>query len=396
MIPSHVPQNLVMDIDHFDLPGHREDPFLAWKTVQSKSNELAYSPRHGGFWIAMRGKALSDLYRDNINLSNKYITIPALESHLHIIPGESDAPLHPSYRAVLQPSFLPKSVDAMEKRVRQVATEQIEHLKSRGGCEFIGEFGHVMPIVVFLGLVDLPLDDKPRMMEWAEAATREGDIKQRMKAFQETLDYLDHWIKLRKEQPGKDLISVIANSRIGERQISDDEALGMSANVLLGGLDTIASTMGFIARFLADNPKHRKLLIARPELIPAAVDEFLRRFSIANLSRVVARDFVYNGVTMKTGDRLLLPTCLHGMDERVFKDPLSVNFERGTEANILAFGNGPHRCLGMYLARFELRIFLQEWLARIPHFEVTPGQQPVASGGTVLAMTSLPLSWTTH
>jgi len=160
------------------------------------------------------------------------------------------------------------------------------------------------------------------------------------------------------------------------------------------GLDTVSSGMGFMARFLAESPAHRRQLVEDPSLIPNAVEEMLRRFGVSTPSRQVSQDLEVAGVAMKAGDMVLMPVTLYGLDERVYPDPLSVDFRRKDASFSLVFGTGVHRCIGSFLARLELRIFLETWLERIPDFSIAPGQKPRARAGVVNSMLSLPLAWT--
>jgi cytochrome P450 len=174
--------------------------------------------------------------------------------------------------------------------------------------------------------------------------------------------------------------------------MSDFHLESLLVMLLIGGLDTVASMMGFIGRFLAESPAHRKQLIDKPELIGKASDEFMRRFPIVNQGRTVARDFEYKGVQMKKGDMIMMPTALHGLDERKFERPLEVDFNRPTPVHS-TFGNGPHRCPGSYLARVELRVFMEEWLKRIPDFRVKQGETVGFRAGVNATVTYLPLTW---
>jgi cytochrome P450 len=150
--------------------------------------------------------------------------------------------------------------------------------------------------------------------------------------------------------------------------------------------------MGFFARFLAENPAHRQRLIDDPSLIQPALEELLRRHSIPMVARTVTQDLILKDVVMKVGDRVILETCLHGIDEQAWPEPLKVDFDRKT-ASHMAFGRGIHKCPGANLARAELRIFLEEWLKRIPHFAIKPGEQVVTANGAVMGVTRLPLAW---
>jgi cytochrome P450 len=130
--------------------------------------------------------------------------------------------------------------------------------------------------------------------------------------------------------------------------------------------------MGFIAAYLAEHPEVRGQLRAGIALIPTAVEEFLRRFAVTSLGRVAVKDFDVGGVTVRAGDHVLLSSPLHNLDPERFPNPEKICLDRG-RAHHISFGRGTHACLGAYLARIELRIFIEEWLARIPEFEIIPG-----------------------
>lgn len=166
----------------------------------------------------------------------------------------------------------------------------------------------------------------------------------------------------------------------------------MTANLVVGGLDTVRNMMSFIAIYLAQHPEARRSLVANPAMILAAIEELLRWAAVANMSRCVARDVVFHGVTMKAGDMVLMPLVLAGRDESAFPNAAKVDFAREPNRHI-SFGIGAHLCPGMHLARIELRIFLEEWLAAIPEFALDPNAAPVTRGGVILAVERLELVW---
>lgn len=150
--------------------------------------------------------------------------------------------------------------------------------------------------------------------------------------------------------------------------------------------------MGFIAAYLAEHPEIREQLRADAALIPTAVEEFLRRFAVTSLGRVAVKDFEIRGVTVRAGDHVLLSGPLHNLDPDLFPNPEKIRLDRGRVHHI-SFGRGTHACIGAYLARIELRIFIQEWLARIPEFEIIPGTSTAARSGSVNALGKLHLRW---
>jgi cytochrome P450 len=154
--------------------------------------------------------------------------------------------------------------------------------------------------------------------------------------------------------------------------------------------------MTHIMRFLAENPAHRGWLIEHPDQIPVALEEMLRRFGISFIGRAAAADFTYHGVDFRKGDPVCAGTPIAGLDPRAFPDPLTVDLSRGGKGRRvkhLGFGSGPHRCIGAYLARTQLRITLEELLPRMPSVRVVPGAVIENLPGSTMMLKSLPLEW---
>ena len=168
----------------------------------------------------------------------------------------------------------------------------------------------------------------------------------------------------------------------------------MTAMLFLGGLDTVVSQLSHIFRFLAESPGHRQTLVDHPDRIPMFTEELLRRFGITNAVREVSNDVTFRGVEFRKGDLVLMTTPFANLDRRAFNDPLKVDFTRPTRIRHWGFGNGPHTCIGAYLARTQVRAALTGLLPRLPELRVAPGAKiEIRSGGT-FSMVSLPLRWT--
>lgn len=394
-IPAHVPPDLVRDVDLYNLAGADEDVHLAWKKVQDENPDIFYTPRYGGYWVVTRAALLDQIWPDHERFSSRHISIPRIEGAPAQLPIETDPPIHQYFRAPVSVALSPKAVRSLTDRARNLAVELIERLRPKGGCEFVHEFAAHLPMEIFLSIVELPSKDREWLIARAEIMTRGGQVEAKQQALGEVFGYLEKWIRERREHPGEDLLSRILQIQVGDRPITHQEALSECALVLFGGLDTVAGTMGFIARFLARNPEHRRRLVREPDLIPKAVEELLRRHSIPTISRVLTRDVAIGGVTMKAGDFVQLTTVLHGLDERAWPNPLEVDFDRDVHAH-MAFGKGVHKCPGSNLARSEIRVFLEEWLKRIPEFSIAPGQRPVTATGSVAGVLHLPLVWPTE
>jgi cytochrome P450 len=389
-IPSHVKPHQVFDFDFMNPVGHHDDVHLAWKRGVAGAPDIFWTPRNGGHWVAVRADDIDVMQRDYQRFSHRAITIPR-QSDMRLAPLEYDPPEHTALRALLSPAFGPKPMQALQSEIRALCIELIEGFVAKGECEFVSDFAKRLPIVVFLRLVDLPLSDREHLLELTEMSVR-GNAEQRMQANQGLYMYVQKWIAQRRAQPGPDVFSKIVNAQPDGKPLAPDVTFGMLANVIFGGLDTVAASLGFVTRWLADNPQVRDELASNPALIANAEEEFYRRFGIPQTARVIAHDFEYKDVAFKQEEQILLSRTLHGLDERRYPEPLTVDFNR-KRAPHAAFGDGPHRCPGSFLARQELGIFLEEWLKRVPSFRIKPGAKVVTSSGMVNGVLSLPLVW---
>ncbi|MET0984542.1 MAG: cytochrome P450 [Steroidobacteraceae bacterium] len=392
-VPSHVPPGRVIDFDYFQVPGANIDPHAAWKKLHD-GPDIVYTPRNGGHWIATRGDDIFAVMQDVEHFSSNPFSIPARPADApRTVPLEVDPPELQDMRSIVLRMLSPKALFPLEPDIRALVIQLLEELRPRGRCEFVADFGVRMPVELFLRFVELPSEDRGRVRGWVEDVARNPDAAAQVAAQVATHAYLSKVLEQRRRSPGKDLFSSIVAAE-AEGKIKPDDSVGMALNILFGGIETVTSGLSFIVRFLADHPEHRRELRENPKLMRDAIEEFMRRFGILNLGRTAASDFEFRGVQIKKGDRMLLPIHLYGLDERKFERPMEVDFHREHFRHI-AFGAGPHRCLGSNLARPELRIFLEEWLPRFPEFSIAPGETPKGHSGSAMAITYLPLVWPT-
>ncbi|MEJ0045304.1 MAG: cytochrome P450 [Rhodospirillales bacterium] len=259
-------------------------------------------PRHGGYWVVNRAALLAEAFPDFERFSSdRAISIPAVPGTPAQLPIDADPPLHGFYRRPLNVAMSPRAVRTYAAEARALAIELIDALKPRGECEFVADFARHLPMTIFLRLVDLPLEDRERLIELADQMIRGGTQEAKYAALQGTYAYLEEWVKRRREHPGDDLLSRIVQMQVEGRTATHEEALGECALVLFGGLDTVAGTMSFVARFLATHPDHRQQLVEDPTLIPAAIEELLRRHSIPTLGRKVTRDMEFGRRSVEAG-----------------------------------------------------------------------------------------------
>ena len=393
--PDHVPDDLVFDFDSFSPPGAEEDVHMAWYSLHANAPDMFWTPRNQGHWIAARGKLIHEIQQDHEHFSHQFFTVPIdreRAANAPSIPLSLDPPEHTKYRRLFTRFFLPGAARKLDDTVRSFAIELIEELAPRGECDFVKDFARHLPIAVFLGLMNLPMEDRKLMLPWAEIIVRSSDNKERARVQLEMHAYLKKWVEARRENPGEDIVSAIVIAEIDGEPITEKKLYGMLQLLLAGGLDTVAAMMSFSARFLASNPAHLQDLVEHPELTANAVEEFIRRHGLTNTARYVTQDYEFYGVQLKKGDMVQIPNMLYGLDDRIVENPLDVDFRRESSP-LAAFGHGPHTCPGAPLARRELTIFLEEWLKKIPKFEIKPGSTPITASGHVNGIRNLDLVW---
>ncbi|MBV9996723.1 MAG: cytochrome P450 [Caulobacteraceae bacterium] len=397
--PDHVPPELVYDFDLYSLRAEEEDVQAMWRGLRDRAPAaIFWTPRHGGHWVATRAEHVEDVQIDYERFSHRKMNIPMSDYQLAnpALPLGADPPVSTPFRALIMPAFLPAAVNRLTGTVQSVASELAEQLAPRGGCEFMTEFARILPVVVFLSMVDLPLEDRPMLQALSEQLSRSGSREKRQQSQEKMREYLGGWIRKRTAEPGDDLISRICRAEINGRPITLDETQRVCSLLVFGGLDTVASMIGFAARHLAVNPHNRRKVRERlddPARMRVIVEELIRRHALSNTAREITHDLVYKGVQLKKGEQILIPNVFAGLDEAKVERPLEVDFDREMPIYHATFGNGVHTCPGATLARREITVFLREWLSRIPDFEVKPGTHPLSVSGSTNTIVSLELVW---
>lgn len=391
--PAHIAQELVVDFDVYAPSVDASDFLEAGVAFQARTaHRVVWSPHHGGHWVPTRGQDVFDIHADHARFSSKYFCIPALDDQGQLGAFTLDPPEHEPFRRFLNKGMTPNVVATKKPFVKQLAIELIEGFIDRGACEFISEFSDILPLTVFLDLVELPVDSRCQLGAWVEQMTRESDPAKKVQALQNIAGYLKPYLEARRKLPGADMLSAACTANINGRAITEDEALGAAMHLTAAGLDTVSSMLGFVMIFLAENPEHRRALVDDPKLISRAANEISRRFPTVTMVRQVRMDTDYLGVRMRQGDMIALPGSFYNLDPAIYENPLALDYSRRVK-QVLTFGNGVHRCPGQALGIAELVIVLEEWLKRIPDFRVAPDRKLPACGGTVAKILELPLIW---
>jgi cytochrome P450 len=393
-VPDHVPADRVVDFDLFAPPGVEQDFFEGWKTLQGGPGMVWTTANHG-HWIATSGELVRQLWADAARLSSKVLAVtPGLGEVMDFIPLQQDGKAHHDTRAAIIRGLASRYVVALEPKVTEVARELIAGIRANGACEFMSEFAEILPLHIFLTLIGVPVEDRVRLRPLGAQLTR-PDGSMTVEQLRDAADeYLAPYIAERMASPGEDLFSRILSEKVGDRPWTIEEAKRMCRNLLFGGLDTVVAMVGMVALHLARHPQDHVLLRDRPELIPQAADELMRRYPTVGVSRNAVEDIEVDGVTIRTGDIVYLPSVLHNLDPACFEDPETVDFARGlTPVRNTTMGAGAHRCVGAGLARMEVITFLREWTSSMPPVRLDPDRAVTMRGGNVGGCVSLPLVW---
>ncbi len=392
-IPAHVDPALVVDFDYINPAGLDEsDVFTAFARLH-QGPDIVWTPRYGGHWIATRGEDIQWIQERHELFSNAEKNVPK-GSFPSMPPITENPPNHSRYRAVLNPYVSRSRIEQRhEASARAVIVDLIEGIQPLARSEVVSEFTTIAPLRIFWDLVDLPYERRDDFLRWGRNFAVRGAPELRMKAHQELVTYLGQLLDQRLDAPGDDVFTGISQWRNNPRYQHRGELLGMAQLVFLGGLDTVASLMGFTLLRLAERPELQQRLKDEPAIIPAAVEELLRRHGLSNSARMLRQDVTRKGATMREGDMIMVMNSLSGIDARLYDDPFTVDLDRGA-VHHNSMGNGPHKCVGQHLARMEMRILLEDWSSRMPMMRLDADAPPPRSwAGAVIGMERLHLAW---
>jgi len=394
-LPDHVPEHLVRDFNMYGPPGIDKDFHEAWATLlqEDDSCPLVWTQENEGHWLPTRTSIIEEILTDYSRFSSRSIILPKSHSADHgLLPTTIDPPEHHFYRKTLNHSMAPAAVNAMGDDIRGIVTSLIDGFVDRGECNFTRDFADILPIRVFLSMMNLPEDDIPQTKYWADQLIRPDGTITFADALQNLKDYIAPYVDERMGTDGTDMLSRMVNAEINGRRLTREEAVKLSIQVFIAGVDTVVNLLGFVFLFLARNEKHRLQISSGETTVSDAVEEILRRFPLVTVAREVTEDFEFHGVQLKAGDMVAAPTPLAGMDNTFTPNAVDVEFGR-KQGNSLTFGRGAHTCPGKNLARVELRIAIEEWLKRIPDFDVAENSQVSFSSGIVGVVNELNLRW---
>ncbi len=368
-------------------------------------------PGGDGAWLVTRYDYACDLLSNTADFSSQTSNYPVRPW----IPQAIDPPAHTAYRRIMNKWFTPNAMGALEPHLRHYGEELLDKMTAKDEFDFVADFADPFPTVIFCELMGYPMEDYRQLMDWKNtlmhsadghsrgrelaaararelglAAAEDGSLSDEVRmqvagsVALALYEYFGKLLEARRRQPRDDMISqLIAASYDDERPLTQEELLDTLFLFFMAGLDTVASALGLIVKSFAEDPVKRHgfiELMDDPQRLTLAVEELVRYHSIVLLPRRVTRDLELEGACLRSGDQVVCPTQACNRDPEQFESPDELRYDRVPNRH-MGFGHGPHRCLGIHLARRELRIGLELLHRKLPDYRLHRSRPPELFGG---------------
>jgi hypothetical protein len=338
------------------------------------------------------------------------------DSHLFRTLVDLDDPLHMKLRRITHTWFMPQNLKKLEPRIAEVAKAHVDHMAALGGqCDFVNEVALWYPLRVIMMILGLPAEDENRMLQMTQEifGPQDPDVVARSRILtqglggpeatgnpqvdilalvQQFFAYFGEVMQDRRANPRDDLATVIAQGTVDGEPIGMLEAISYYAITITAGHDTTSSSTSGGLLELIRNPAEMAKLKADPSLIPGAVEEMIRWVTpVKHFMRTCTQDTEIGGKTIKAGDGVALFYWSGNRDEAVFEDPFAFRVDRTSNPQT-AFGNGVHQCLGLHLARMEIRALFAELLPRLDDIALT-GEPRLSVANFVSGLKDMPVRY---
>lgn len=357
----------------------RRDPFPLYARLRADSPVLC--DPGSGLWLLFDHESVRRALHDQESFSSRVVPPTGAAPEWLVF---SDPPRHTRLRSLVLRAFTPRSIAALEPRIRRVVGELLAAPLARGEMDVVADLATPLPVTVIAEMVGVPPADRPALVRWSEAIVElsytvaggaEGAraVAEHAAARAEMVAYLERLAEERRRAPQDDLLSRLVAAEIDGERLSDDDLLGFFQLLLAAGTETTTNLVSNAVICLTDAPDQLARLRAAPDLLPAAIEEVLRFRSPGQfMFRQTRRAVSLRGRSIPA-DRLVLAIIgSANRDPELVADP--DRFDAGRHPNPhIAFGHGIHFCLGAALARLEARVALGELLARTRHLSRPPG-----------------------
>jgi len=338
-----------------------------------------HSDKWGGFWVASRYEDVYEVGRDPERFaSGEGVMVPPMGHGRPLTPMEADGPEHEAYRRLLLPSFAPAQVARMERDVRALAASLVEDVVPTGRADLYETLAKPLPLLMITLLLGIERDElfweaTDTLMYGRLSGAREAEV---LTAARDLYAFMQREIDRRRDAPTDDLISLMMTGDVQGRPFTPDEVLDLCCFMLVAGLENTAFGIRATLRHLAVHPEHLATVVADPDAVTNLVEQSLRLYTpVTALARTTTTDTEVAGQSIRAGERILLLFGSANRDAAVFEEPDEFHLDR-RDGRHIAFGIGPHRCIGSHLARLEIRIAVEEFIRRVPSFRLAPGPDP--------------------
>jgi cytochrome P450 len=366
------------DFDHLDC-AWVDDPYPIWDRLREEC-PVAHTDRYQGVYLPTRYEDVRAIALDHDNFSSRQVIVrdfvPARGGSAP--PITNDPPRHQNARRALLPAFTPAAIDRLVPRTREICNELINAILARsdGRSDAAVDYAQHVPVRVIALMLGVPDGDGDRFRNWVYQLAESGvetsaELEQ---GLSEMADYFGDLVADRQRkvaaggEPGSDVVGHLLQARYDDgTKYSSTHVVNSLRLLLVAGIDTTWSSIGAALWHLARVPADRTRLVAEPDLLPTAIEEFLRAYAPVTMARKIKNDTVLGGYSYRAGEMVLLPFPAANRDPHFIAEADKIVIDR-RENRHAAFGLGIHRCIGSNLARMELRVALEEWLRRIPDF----------------------------
>lgn len=367
-------QYAAVEFDHHS-PEFAADPWPVLTDLRERC-PVAHTSSYGGFWVVTRYDDIRTVALDDETFSSAHsITIPAKKNvGQRSIPIETDPPMFQKYRRIMHPLFTPPAIAKLEPAIEKFANACVDEFIEAGECDIVHDLADPLPALTTLHMLGLPTEmwrDFSEPLHSTVFLRQDNPLRANNTGRLAWIrEYLAEQIAERRRHPREDMITRLTQATIDDRVLDDVEVLEMVTLTIQGGFDTTGSAISSAILQLDNNPEFRRQLVAEPDKLQVAVEEFLR-FEAPQLAlaRMANKDVEIGGQQIKAGEHVLLVWASGNRDAEFFDDPDELKIDRFPNRH-MTFGLGAHRCLGSTLARKEIMAALRVVLDRLPDFRV--------------------------
>ena len=372
-------------------------PWQIWEKLR-RDDPIHHVERETGesYWAVTRYQDIVSIEANTDVFKNgpKLTMGVAGQNGLRMIVG-MDPPEHTAHRALANPHFMPRNIEWVKGYAEEIVTEALDRAMERNGeiIDLQEDVANLVPTAVVSAYLGAPREMWPRIIEWTNQIINANDprVAKDKTALEVTGQAVRQMCQVyagvfedRRKNPRDDLPTALVNARIDGKPMGENELFSWAIILMTAGHETTQSTFGLAVHALLQNPDQLAKLKASPELLPRAIDELLRYLSPAiHFVRTPDRDVEVRGKKIRAGEHMVMFYPSANRDAEVFEDPDRLNIERFPNRH-LAFGTGPHQCLGMHLARLELKVMFEQFLQRVEKIEIAGEPEKVyaiATGG---------------